>query len=123
MTKVKVIAPEFVESFPAQFEQGTLYVSAAYSSAAHLCACGCGTEVITPLSPAQWVLKFDGKVSLWPSIGSWTLPCQSHYVIDRGQIVWARSFTQEQVARNRATDQKLLEQSRVKRPWWKRTWS
>ncbi|MEV6135183.1 DUF6527 family protein [Nocardia sp. NPDC051990] len=70
------IVPVFVTSFPAELEPGHLYVSAQFSTAAHLCACGCGREVITPLSPAQWVLMFDGTVTIRPSIGNWALPCQ-----------------------------------------------
>ena len=36
------------------------------------CCCGCGEEVVTPFSPAQWQMSFDGEaVSLHPSIGNW----------------------------------------------------
>jgi hypothetical protein len=51
---VSSIFPEFIETFPTQLQAGVLYVSATYSTAAHLCCCGCREEVITPLSRAQW---------------------------------------------------------------------
>ena len=56
--KVSNVVPSFVTSFPPELEPGVLYVSAQFSTAAHLCACGCRREVITPLSPAQWVMTF-----------------------------------------------------------------
>jgi hypothetical protein len=120
--KVSHIAPEFVSSFPTDLEPGVLYVSTQFSTAAHLCACGCGREVVTPLSPAQWVLTFDGTVSIWPSIGSWALPCQSHYVIDHGAIRWARSFTRNEIQRNRESDHRALDEVRSteKRSFWRR---
>jgi len=115
------IVPEFVTSFPTELEQGHLYVSAQFSTAAHLCACGCGREVITPISPAQWVLTFDGTVSMAPSIGNWALPCQSHYVIDRGAIRWARGFTRDEIQRNRESDHEILDAVHAaQRGWWRR---
>ena len=115
------IVPEFVTSFPAELEPGHLYVSAQFSTAAHLCACGCGREVVTPLSPAQWVLTFDGTVTVWPSIGNWALPCQSHYIIDHGKIKWARNFTRDEIQRNRESDHRILDVvSASQGPWWGR---
>ncbi|WP_310793974.1 DUF6527 family protein [Paraburkholderia sp. BL23I1N1] len=53
-----------------------------YGTISHSCCCGCGNEVVTPLTPTDWSLTFDGEhISLWPSVGSWNLPCQSHYVV------------------------------------------
>jgi len=118
--KISHIVPEFVTSFPADLQPGYLYVSAPFSSAAHLCACGCGREVVTPLSPAQWVLTFDGTVSIRPSIGNWALPCQSHYVIDHGRIRWARAFTRDEVQRNRESDHQILDAAHAARDgWWR----
>lgn len=113
---------QFLKSFPQQLESGVLYVSSHFSTAAHSCACGCGREVVTPLSPAQWVLTFDGSVSLWPSIGNWTLPCQSHYVIAHGTIRWSRDFTYDEIRRNQAADGRVLEATRqpARQNWWRR---
>lgn len=105
---IKELEPVFVESFPTPLHPGALYVSTRFSTAAHLCACGCGREVITPLSPAQWAVKFDGAVSVWPSIGNWTFPCRSHYIIDRGRVRWSRDFTDREVRSNQASDQCAL---------------
>lgn len=115
------MVPEFVTSFPQELAPGVLYVSAPFSTAAHLCACGCKREVITPLSPAQWILTFDGSVSIRPSIGNWTLACQSHYVIDHGAIRWARSFTRDEVRLNRESDHRTLDDAnRARGRWWHR---
>ena len=119
--RVSHIVPEFVTSFPAELEPGLLYVSAQFSSAAHLCACGCSREVITPLSPHQWVLTFDGKVSMRPSIGNWALPCQSHYVITRGEIRWAASMSAGAIQANRAADHRTLDEAHAGgASWWRR---
>jgi hypothetical protein len=122
--KVEQMVAEFVTSFPEQLESGRLYVSPQFSTAAHLCACGCGREIVTPLSPAQWVLTFDGTVSLRPSIGNWGLPCRSHYVIEHGSIRRVRDFTPVEVQRNRKSDGRLLDDARrARQPWWRRMWN
>lgn len=119
--RISSIVCSFVTSFPPELKPGVLYVSTQFSSASHLCACGCHREVVTPLSPAQWVLTFDGSVSIRPSIGNWSLPCQSHYVIDHGAIRWARPFNRHEVSVNRDADHRLLdEQSKTGRWWWHR---
>lgn len=67
--------PEFVESFPTPLAAGVFYVSLEYNTCAHLCACGCGDEAVTPLSPAQWSFTYDGEsISVRPSVGNWSLP-------------------------------------------------
>ncbi len=113
-----MIVPEFVETFPTKLRDGVLYVSPTYSTAAHLCSCGCGNEVITPLSRAQWVLTFDGQVSLRPSIGNWALPCRSHYVIDAGRVRWARGFSESQIKSNRDDDRNLLAYAHDEEAGW-----
>jgi hypothetical protein len=119
--KTSQIVPEFVTSFPGELEPGRLYVSVKFSTAAHLCACGCRREVVTPLSPAQWVLTFDGTVSLKPSIGNWALPCQSHYVVDHGTVRWARGFTRDEIQRNRDADHQLMDTAyAAPDSWWLR---
>lgn len=84
----------FVEFIPEQLDEGILYVSIEYTTVAHLCCCGCGQEVSITLSPSDWRIIFDGKtVSLEPSIGSWSLPCQSHYFVTRNRVVWAKKWS------------------------------
>ncbi len=88
----------FVEFIPEALEEGVLYVSVEYTTVTHLCCCGCGHEVSTTLSPTDWRLIYDGKtVSLEPSIGSWSLPCQSHYFVTRSRIVWERRWSNSEI--------------------------
>lgn len=79
----------FLESFPEPLEAGKLYVSMEYASVAHLCACGCGREVVTPLRKDAWRLEYDGQgITLSPSVGSRNLACRSHYYIREGKVQW-----------------------------------
>ena len=100
-----VLAYEFVEFIPDELKERTLYISITYCTAVHKCCCGCGREVVTPLSPTGWQLTFDGKtISLYPSIGSWSLPCQSHYFITKNKVVWVPKWTKKQIARGRTQE-------------------
>ena len=100
------LEPTFVEFIPEHLDPGRLYVAMEYGAVAHLCACGCGSKVDTPLTPTDWMLKYDGEaVTLNPSIGSWSLPCRSHYFIVANRIRWAGSWSDEQVRAGRAADQ------------------
>lgn len=93
---------KFVPMIPDTLMDNTLYVSLLYNTAVHKCACGCGEEVVTPISPKDWKLVYDGQsVSLLPSIGNWSYRCRSHYWIKSGQIVWAETWSDEQVQRAR----------------------
>jgi len=93
---------EFTQSIPEQLMPGILYVSMERSVAIHLCACGCENEVVTPLSPVDWQLKYDGEViSLSPSIGNWNFKCRSHYWIIDNKIKWAGSWSNKQVEDSR----------------------
>lgn len=95
----------FVKHIPDTLEPGVLYVSMEYATAAHSCCCGCGEEVVTPFTPTDWRMTFDGaSVSIRPSIGSWTLTCRSHYVIDHGRVLEAKPWTNEQIEAERRRD-------------------
>ena len=88
-SRISELRPLFVEQFPDDFESGILYVSMQYAICGHLCACGCGERVITPLSPTQWKLVYNGEaITLYPSIGNYAFACQSHYFLTNGKIVW-----------------------------------
>jgi len=98
----------FVESVPEEMDEGVVYVSVRFRTAIHLCACGCGNQVVTPLSPTDWRLTFDGvSVSLDPSVGNWSLPCRSHYFIRRNKAVWAGEWSDERIAAGREFDRKI----------------
>lgn len=108
------LSPQFVEFIPERLEEGILYISQRYGTAAHNCCCGCGKEVITPLTPTDWSLRKDGNgVTLQPSIGNWSLPCRSHYWIRRNEVIWAGQMSQQRIehgrAINRATKQAYFE--------------
>lgn len=98
----KQLAVKFVEFIPEILDEETLYVSMEYATTSHLCACGCGREVVTPLSPVGWQLLYDGEsVTLTPSIGNWSFPCHSHYFIRESWIVWAEGMSQIQIETGR----------------------
>jgi hypothetical protein len=105
MTRIARLRPLHVEFMPEVIEPGILYVSERYKTAAHLCCCGCGEKVVTPLNPAKWQLtQRRGEVSLYPSIGNWSLPCQSHYWIEGGRVQWSTAFTPAQIRATQARD-------------------
>lgn len=105
MSRISAYRHAFVASFPADPEPGVLYVSIDFATTMHLCMCGCRQEVVAPLDPTDWTAHFDGRhVSLTPSIGNWSLPCQSHYVLARGQVRWAARWTKAQIDAGRARD-------------------
>lgn len=98
---------KFVKAFPDKLGEGILYVSVEFGTAAHLCFCGCGSEVYTRFSPRDWSMRFDGEtVSLRPSIGNWSFPCQSHYVLSGGHVEWADLWSREKIEHGRAVDRK-----------------
>ena len=103
MTRRESLSYKFVDNIPEAPTPGILYVSVSFATAIHQCCCGCGNEVVTPLSPTGWSLTFDGKsVSLSPSIGNWGFHCQSHYWIRRNQILWSAPRHPRAPAKNRA---------------------
>lgn len=96
-----------VHYMPKELTPGVLYVSEEFGTAAHLCACGCGSKIRTPLGPTAWSLEeTDGGPTLRPSVGNWQLPCQSHYIIYRGHIRWADKWTPEQIAAGRCGEER-----------------
>jgi hypothetical protein len=139
MKRREEITPEFVDVIPDHLEDGVLYISIPYTTILHRCFCGCGAEIVTPLSPTDWELTYDGEsVSLSPSIGNWSYPCQSHYWIRHNQVHWARRFSARQIAAVRERDRRaklgLPERSEESTPaksedeltsttsWLQRTW-
>jgi hypothetical protein len=98
MNREVVLTFEFVEFIPEELKFGTIYISIPFATASHLCCCGCGNKVVTPLSPTDWKLIFDGEsISLEPSIGNWNFPCQSHYWITRNEIDWSRQWSKLEI--------------------------
>lgn len=122
--KLKRLELHRVNEMPAILELGRLYVSEAFGTAAHLCACGCGSKVRTPLGPTEWAVReTEEGVSLWPSVGNWQKPCRSHYVIEKGEIVWCPPWSdtvvragREAETRRRVRYYRNLDRSRW--PWF-----
>ncbi|MGD0581236.1 MAG: DUF6527 family protein [Bryobacteraceae bacterium] len=110
MKRENTLVHEFVEFIPDVLKDGTLYVSMEYATVVHKCCCGCGREVVTPLSPTDWKLTYDGKtISLHPSIGNWGFECQSHYWITGNRVRWAPRWSPKKVAAGRARDRAAKE--------------
>lgn len=106
MPKLAKIELRRVQYVPKELESGVLYVAEKFRAAVHLCACGCGRKVSTPLHPTEWSLE-DGPdgPSLTPSIGNWQFPCKSHYWIQRGRIVWSEAWSDERIAAGRRAEE------------------
>lgn len=105
MKKTQTINHEFVQYIPNELQDGVVYISISYGTVVHKCFCGCGSEVVTPLSPNDWSLTYDGmSISLSPSIGNWSYPCQSHYWIEDGKVKWAGQWSRDRIETGRRKD-------------------
>lgn len=95
----------FVQHIPESLESGVLYISMDYATAVHKCCCGCGEEVVTPFTPTDWKMTFDGEtISLSPSIGNWNFACRSHYFIERSRVIEAIPWKERQIESSRQKD-------------------
>jgi hypothetical protein len=105
MKRMTNLTHKFVEFIPEIMEEGTLYVSMENATVIHKCCCGCGNEVVTPVSPTDWQLTFDGRaITLYPSIGNWGFDCRSHYWIRGGKVKWSGQWSDEEIEAGRAAD-------------------
>ncbi|MEK4486934.1 DUF6527 family protein [Psychrobacillus sp. FSL H8-0484] len=104
----------FTTTIPSKLENNTLYISIPYNTVLHKCACGCGEEVSTPLSPTDWKLTYNGEsVTLYPSIGNWSYKCRSHYWIREDRIEWADDWSEKQIIESRKLDEQIKKQHRA----------
>lgn len=119
-----VVEHTYVRSIPEQLASNTLYVSRKYDLVVHLCMCGCGSRVVTPLGPAEWSLReHAGKITLWPSIASSGQTCRSHYLITNSEVRWLPRLTSGQQYRAFVRDERDLAVDLERaRPWWRRWW-
>jgi hypothetical protein len=105
MSRRETVRHEFVETIPDHLQEGMIYISVPYATALHRCLCGCGSEIVTPLSPTDWELTFNVQsISLSPSIGNWSYECQSHYWIRRNRVHWSHRMSARQIERVREKD-------------------
>ena len=96
---MRKLSHKFVKNIPEYIENGIIYISMDYATAIHKCCCGCGEEVVTPFSPTDWNLVFDGEtISLYPSIGNWSFPCHSHYWITKNKVEWVKKSSNKRDA-------------------------
>ena len=92
--KITELKPKYVDFIPsvADMKEGVLYISKPYKTTSHLCACGCGNQVVLPFGDKDnmfWTLtESDKGVTIRPSVGSFNLPCKSHYFITGNKIEW-----------------------------------
>lgn len=104
--KLISIQPLYIESIPSELEEGVLYISKKYRTTSHLCPCGCGERIALPIKPGGWRLatNSDGLVSLSPSVGNFSVECNSHYFITDNRIEWAREWSEEEIQQGRQAD-------------------
>jgi hypothetical protein len=108
MRRTETFEPRFVDELPDDLEQGVLYVSMEFATAAHSCACGCGSRVLTPLRSNRWWMTFDGdRIWLCPSIGNWNFDCKAHYWIQANAVRWAAEMTPEEIKAIRARSRQV----------------
>lgn len=73
-------------------------MSIGFGTVIHRCCCGCGEKVVTPLTPVDWAVIYDGQtVSLYPSVGRWDAPCRSHYWIRNNRVIWSAKWSKAKV--------------------------
>lgn len=100
--KINKFVLQRVSFMPQELRSGILYVSEEFNTSAHLCACGCGSKIRTPLGPTDWsFVETDSGPSLYPSIGNWQIACKSHYWIRKGNVMWANEWTYDQIMAGR----------------------
>jgi Family of unknown function (DUF6527) len=107
MMRHQSLEHRFVRNVPRELDPGVLYISMDYATAVHSCCCGCGERVVTPFTPTDWRMTFDGEsITLDPSVGNWNQKCRSHYVIQRNRVLEAGPWSNAQVEAERRRDKK-----------------
>lgn len=87
--KINTIQLVNVVDIPKELEEWKIYLSEKYGLSKHKCFCGCGESVVLPLERWSHYIDFmDGKLTISPSIGSFSLSCQSHYFIKNNTVEW-----------------------------------
>ena len=103
----RTLEHRFVRNAPRELEPGVLYISIEYATAVHSCCCGCGERVVTPFTPTDWRMTFDGEsVTLNPSVGNWNQDCRSHYVIERSRVIECGRWSDARVEAERRRDKR-----------------
>jgi hypothetical protein len=114
-----------VRFIPDTLEPGVLYVAEKYKAVHHLCACGCGETISTPLGPTEWSFEETRSgPSLFPSVGNWQKACKSHYWIRGGRVECAPQWSEEQILAGRSGEEarRRAYYSQKQPWWWQRLW-
>ncbi len=86
---IKQFKTLYVDTLPLKkdMEEGIVYVSERTWQSSHLCACGCGDEILTPLVRGGWkhVVNEKDEITLFPSVTSES--CDSTYSINQGYAI------------------------------------
>jgi hypothetical protein len=108
--RIELFSVEFVSFIPDTLVSGVLYICIEARLVAHLCPCGCGETVFTPLHPTEgWKLTYDGQsVSLSPSIGNFQQACCSHYYIINNCVKWCGNFQPKRKNKKKKKSHKKL---------------
>ncbi len=103
---MKIIEFKFMNDLPQNedMEENIIYVSLEDDTSKHLCMCGCQSVIVTPISPVEWQIIYNGKYSLQPSIGNWQLHCKSHYWIRHEKVIWARKLSDDRIDKVKERD-------------------
>lgn len=105
--RYQTLEHRFVRNAPRELEPGVLYISMEYATAVHVCCCGCGERVVTPFTPTDWRMTFDGEsVTLRPSVGNWNQNCRSHYVIEGNRVIEYGPWSDAHVEAERRRDKR-----------------
>jgi hypothetical protein len=103
----RTLEHRFVRNVPRELTPGVLYISMEYATAVHSCCCGCGERVVTPLTPTDWRITFDGEsVTLNPSVGNWNQDCGSHYVIERNRVIKCSPWSAKRIEAEQRRDKR-----------------
>lgn len=88
--KINKFKVEFVDKIPHLINEGIIYVCINCNVIVHNCACGCGERTVTPINKERgWLMIYDGQtITLKPSIGNYSIPCNSHYYIVENKVEW-----------------------------------
>lgn len=119
MRRLDQLRASVVEQMPEALENGVLYIAPEYRIAMHLCCCGCGEEVATPIGDTEYRIQLDGeRATVFPSVGNHDFACRSHYIIKAGRIVWAGEMSREDIDAGRAYDRLLKRPGKAQRRSW-----
>lgn len=94
--KINKFKVQFVNKIPSYLKEGVLYVCISCNVIVHRCACGCGEKIVIPIDKKYgWKMIYDGQeITLRPSIGNFSIPCQSHYYITENKVEWLANYQQ-----------------------------